>query len=54
MRILVSVEGSCSLKNDPSGQPLKRGQTVLVPAAAGELAIELETATACLLEITLS
>mgnify|MGYP005684349489 FL=1 len=54
MRILVSVEGSCSLKDDPSGQPLKRGQTVLVPAAAGELAIELETATACLLEITLS
>ena len=54
MRILVSVEGSCSLKDDPSGQPLKRGQTALVPAAAGELAIELETSTACLLEITLS
>ena len=54
MRILVSVEGSCSLKDDPSGQPLKRGQTALLPAAAGDLALELETSTACLLEITLS
>jgi mannose-6-phosphate isomerase len=37
--LLISVEGSVEIEDDPSGDPLSPGQTCLVPAAAGALGL---------------
>ena len=44
--LLAVLEGSLRLDGDPAGQPLRKGQTTLLPAALGVVAIEsIPTAT---------
>lgn len=37
--LLAALEGSVELAGDPSGRPLERGQTALLPASAGAVAL---------------
>ena len=37
--VLTVVQGSVSVEGDPSGRPLDRGRTVLLPAAAGTVGL---------------
>ena len=43
MRIVSVVAGEVRLAGDPSGQPLQRGQTALLPAALGPIAATAES-----------
>lgn len=50
--LLVGVEGSVEIAGDPTGEPLTRGQTCLLPAAAGAVTLS-PTEPSTVLDITL-
>jgi mannose-6-phosphate isomerase class I len=37
--LLVTVEGAVNLPDDPTEEPLARGQTALLPASLGEITL---------------
>lgn len=49
--LLAVLEGSVTIKGDPSGLPLKRGETMLIPAACGKVQATPLGSSATLLDI---
>ena len=54
MRLIAAVEGGVVVQSGTSEERLDRGETLLIPAAAGELQISPQHSDAETLEITLS
>jgi mannose-6-phosphate isomerase len=51
--ILAVIEGSVGVADDPAGRPLRLGETLLLPAAAGPLRIDPQPPRAVVLDIYL-